>query len=95
MIFQGSGAKGEIAKTLDHFKNTRLYKELKDFLQTPKGADVLAKFEQAAETYCEDIVSELQGVADGAGVTYRDVTARNHSDACIETHYRSFRKIPT
>ena len=73
-VIQGTIAKKEVNHVLGVFKRSELYRKLRDYLETEKGGQVLADFQQATAKHCSNIVSELRGLADGANVKYIDVS---------------------
>ena len=71
------------------FQESEIYKKLRQhFGSTDVSTDVTGRqhlgstdvsaavtgFEKLTEQYCPDVVSELRGVAEGAGVDYREVS---------------------
>ena len=72
---QGSTTSREVSHILKVFQKTKLYAKLQKYLDTEEGSALLESFEKITREHCGDIVSELQGVADGGCVDYREVSA--------------------
>ena len=85
---KGAATKRELHHVLTVFQRSDLYKKLRDQLGSPNVASVLSGFERLTEEHCPDIVSELRGFAEGAGVDYKEVSP------CTMLHLRQLVILP-
>lgn len=73
----GCATRKEVSHILEAFHKSTLYRKLQEYLCSTEGSDVLAGFEKSVEDNCANIVTELRGVADGAGVDYKELFLLN------------------